>query len=616
MQSLEVLGVPTYRGAEVIVEYLVKEHVPYLFGVSGHGIIGFLDAVYDRQDKIKTITTHDEQVAGFMADAYYRVAHQPVATYSSCGPGSANLIMAIANAFYDSSAFLAITGNVPTQQFNRGPFQESGRHFQGDFLNAMRPYVKRSYQAFRPEMMPLIIRQAYALMLSGRPGPVHVDVPLNVFVETTETDIPEPGDWRLGIAWRGQGEPEAVGRAAELLLGAERPLVVAGHGVLLGEATEELRELVELLEIPVITTPLGKGALDERSRLSLGATGRNGPYAANQAARTCDVLLALGTRFDDRPTSSWIPGVTYSIPPTKLIHVDIDPQEIGRNYPPTVGIVGDVKLVLRQLLAQVRDRAPGARGRHHAWVEATQAWKRQWDDFLAPERRSEATPIRPERLLADLERVLPQDAIVLADVGIHHNWLIQQFRVPASGALLQAWGFAAMGFGVAGALGAKLAAPDRPVVTVCGDGGFLMHANAVATAVEYNLPVIWVVWNNYGYGSIHGQQAGFFGQGREIATRFRRDGTGDLFGVDFPALARSMGAEGALIERPGDLADQLVAALASGHPTVLEVRVDASVSAPATGSWDLPPLAAPQPNYGWPPVEVDARQLAVERAES
>lgn len=589
-----------FKGAEIIVEYLIKEHVPYLFGVCGHGILGFLDAAYDRRDRITTITAHDEQVAGFMADAYFRVAHRPVATYTSCGPGSVNLIMAIANAFYDSSAFLAITGNVPTQQFNRGPFQESGRHFQGDFLNAMRPYVKRSYQAFRPEMMPLTVRQAFALMLSGRPGPVHIDVPLNVFVESTEAEIPEPGDWRLGTASRPQGDPAAIERAAQLLLAAERPLIVAGQGVLISEAAAEVRELAELLQIPVITTPLGKGVLDERSPLSLGATGRNGPYAANQAARSADVLLALGTRFDDRPTSSWIPGMTYSIPPTKLIHVDIDPQEIGRNYPPTVGIVGDARLVLRQLLERVRGEAAAARERNRAWAERAAGWKREWEAFLAPEQASEAVPIRPERLVADLERVLPPETILLADVGVHHNWLIQQFHVPASGRMLQAWGFAAMGFGVAGALGAKLAAPERPVVAVCGDGGFLMTASAVATAVELDLPVVWVIWNNFGYGSIHGQQLGYFGAGRELATRFRRQRTGELFSVDFAALARSMGAEGARIERPGDLSEQLDAALAAERPTVLDVRVDATVNAPATGSWDLPPLAAPLPNYGWP----------------
>lgn len=590
---------PSYKGAEIIVDYLVEEQVPYLFGLCGHGIIGFLDAVYDRRDRIKTVSVHHEAIAGFMADAYFRLIHRPVATFTSCGPGSAQMPVAIASAFLDSSAFLAITGNVPTTQFNRGPFQETGRHFQGDFTSVMRPYVKRSFQVTRPDMLPLSMRQAFSLMMTGRPGPVHLDVPLNVFVEATEADIPEPAEWRSGITSRSAGDPEAVAQAAELLLGAERPVIVAGNGLHLAEAAEELRTLAELLEIPVGTTPLGKGALDERHPLALGPTGRNGTYACNQATRTADVILALGTRFDDRATSAWLPGFTYSIPPTKLIHVEIDPQELGRNYPPTVGILGDVRSVLRQLIALVQRRAAEARECHRAFVADAGRWKAEWESFLAPARESEAVPIRPDRLVTDLRAVLPEEAIVLADVGIHHNWLVEQWGTYRPQSLLQSWGFASMGFAVGGVLGAKLAAPDRPVVAVCGDGGFLMFNNAVATAVEYDLPVVWVVWNNLGFVSIRDQQAGFFGQGRELGVRFRRNATGDFLSPDYAALARAMGAEGMLVERPGDLKGQIAAAVECGRPCVLDVRVDADVRPPATGSWDLPPLPAPLPNYGW-----------------
>ncbi|MGE0780047.1 thiamine pyrophosphate-binding protein [Mycolicibacterium sp.] len=584
-------------GAAMLVDYLVKEEVPYAFGVCGHGILGLLDALYDRRESIRTITTQDEQAAGFMADAYYRVTHRPAVTYTSCGPGSLNLTMAVANAFYDSSAFMAITGNVPTSQFNRGPFQETGRHFQGDFNNVMRPFVKRTYQAPRPEMIPLIVSQAYSRMVSGRPGPVHIDVPLDVFVETADVAVPDPIVLRGGISWRSSGEPSSVRRAAELLLGAQRPLVLAGNGVALSEATQELRDLVELLNVPVITSPLGKGLIDERSPLSLGATGRNGPYAANEASRQCDVILAIGTRFDDRPTSSWIPGMTYNMPPTQLIQVDIDPDEMGRNYPPAVGIIGDAKLVLRQLIAELRDGADEARTRHDDWVEQTAVWKHKWAEALAPDQRSDAIPVRPERLVDDLGAVLPDNSIILADVGVHHNWLVQQLEIGPRAQFLQAWGYAAMGFGVAGAIGAQFAAPDRPVVAVCGDGGFLMTANAVATAVMYDLPVTWVVWNNNGYGSIKGQQAGFFGADREIATRFRKHGDGELISSDFAMLARSMGADGVVVERPADLAEQLRCAISSDRPTVVEVRVDAEVSPLATGSWSLPPLPGPPPNW-------------------
>jgi acetolactate synthase I/II/III large subunit len=587
------------RGADVIVDYLVRQRVPYLVGVCGHGILGLLDAAYDRQDEITTISTHDERIAGFIADAYYRVAGQPIATYTSCGPGSVNIMMAVAGAMYDSSAMLAITGNVPTSQFNRGPFQESGKYFQGDFPGAIRHYVKRSFQAVRPEMLPLMLSQAFALMTAGRPGPVNLDVPLNVFIEDVPEDVPVPR-WRPEAVASPAPSAQALHEAAALLTAAERPVIVAGNGAMAPRARTLIRELATTLGIPVVTTPLGKGVLDETDDLCLGPTGRNGTYAANKAARTADVILALGTRFDDRATSSWIPGVTYSIPPTRLIHVDIDPQEFGRNYEPELAVIADAAEFAAGLLATIaagRDAAPGER--RQAWLRETLEWKRQWAADIAARQADPAVPIRPDRLVAELQRAVPADAIVLADVGIHHNWLLQQFAAPPRGRLLQAWGFAAMGFGVGGVIGAKLAAPGSPAVTVCGDGCFLMHANAVATAVEYDIPAVWVVWNNSGYGSIRGQQATFFGPDREIATRFRRTATGELYSTDISAIARAMGADGARVDSPDEVADAVEAAIKSERPTVLDVRVDSTTAAPGTGSWDLPPLPGPVPDYGW-----------------
>jgi acetolactate synthase-1/2/3 large subunit len=583
------------RGADVIVDSLIQHRVPYLVGVCGHGILGLLDAAYDRQDEIRTISTHDERIAGFIADAYYRVAGEPIATYTSCGPGSVNILMAIAGAMYDSSALLAITGNVPTSQFNRGPFQESGKYFQGDFPGVIRSYVKRSFQAVRPEMLPLMLNQAFALMTSGRPGPVNLDVPLNVFVEDAGDEPGAPAGPPEAVAAPAPSA-EALRRAAELLAGAERPVILAGNGAMAPAARALIRELAAALQIPVVTTPMGKGVLDEHDDLCLGPTGRNGTYAANQAARTSDVILALGTRFDDRASSSWLPGVTFSIPPTRLIHVDIDPQEIGRNYPPTLGVIADTAEFAAGLLASTTaGEAPMRAG----WLRETLAWKRQWEADIAARQADPAVPIRPDRLVAELQRALPEDANVLADVGVHHNWLLQQLAAPPAGRLLQAWGFAAMGFGAGGVIGAKLAAPGQPAVTVCGDGCFLMHANAVATAVEYEVPAVWVVWNNTGYGSIRGQQATFFGADREIATRFRHAGTGELYSTDISAIARGMGADGARIDSPDEVGDAVEAAIKSERPTVLDVRVDSTVAAPATGSWDLPPLPGPVPDYGW-----------------
>jgi acetolactate synthase-1/2/3 large subunit len=594
----------TRRGAEVIAEYLVRERVPYVFGMCGHGDLGLLDALLDRADEISAISVHHESVAGFMADAYFRVRHEPVATFTSCGPGSANLPVALGSALMDSSALLAITGNVPTSQFNRGPFQETGRHQQADFPSVVRPYVKRSFQATRPEQLPLMLRQAFSTMLNGRPGPVHLDVPLNVFVEETDEPVPDPGAWRGGVSARVAAREDDVERCLDMLLGAERPVIVVGHGVELGDASVELQRFAGAAGIPVAHTPLGKGVVDRRFALSIGETGRNGTYAANHATRTADVVLALGTRFDDRSTSSWLPGYTYEIPPTQLIHVDLDPAEIGRNYPPALAIAANAKDVLEQLHAAVlrRDDDPAARPDAPArvvWREQIAGWTREWEEHVAPQRTSDAVPIRPERLVAELRRALPEDGILISDVGIHHNWIVQEWPAYAPRTVLQSWGFASMGFGVAGVLGAKLAAPDRPAVAVVGDGGFLLMPSVVATAVQYDIPAVWVVWNNHGYVSIRDQQRGYFGADREYATNFAYAATGELYTADNAALARAMGADGVNVDTPGDLAGALEAAIASDRPTVLDVHVDREAAPPAPASWDLPPLPNPAPTFGW-----------------
>jgi len=584
------------KGAAYIADFLIEKQVPYVFGLCGHGILGLLDGLFDRQDEIKTISVHHESVAAFMADAYFRVTQKPVATYTSCGPGSTNLIVAVAAAFADSSAMLNLTGNVPTGQWNRGPFQETGKYFQGDFVNVMRPYVKRSFQPTRSEMLPLALRQAFSLMTNGRPGPVHVDVPLNVFVETIDQGaIERERGWREAEWSRPAGDPAAIEKARRMLGQALRPVIVAGHGVELSGAEPELLAFARAMQIPVATTPFGKGVFDSTQSLSLGSTGRNGSYMANAACRNSDVILALGTRFDDRATSAWLPGFTYNIPPTQLIHVDIDPSEIGRNFQPAVGIIGDAKLVLQQLLAA---GPADTQHRNGAWLERIARWRERWDAATLPPRTSDAMPIRPERAVADLRKVVPADGIVLADVGIHHNWLVAEWETLKPRNFLQSWGFASMGFGVAGALGAKLAAPDRSVVAVCGDGCFAMNSSAVLTAVEYDIPVVWLIWNNLGYCSIRDQQMGYFGKNRELATSFK-DSAGKLYSADYAMMARSMGATGLLVEKPGDLAPQLEAAIASQKPTVLDVRIDREVRPISTGSWDLPPIPHPLPSFGW-----------------
>ena len=583
-------------GGEIIVEYLIREKVPYVFGICGHGNIGLLDALYDRADAIKTISTRHEQTAGHMADAYFRVAHSPVVTMTSCGPGSCNIPIALACAFMDSSAFLAITANIPTSQFNRAPFQETYRHFQADFPSVIKSYVKRSWQPTRVNMLPIALSQAFSTMLSGRPGPVNVDVPFNVFKETDEVDLPEPKEWRSGISSRSGGDPEMVSKVVELLGRAERPLIFVGHGVALSEAGEELTRLAQRMNIPVVFSPNGFGTLDMTDPLALGFIGRNGVYQANQAARTCDVLLALGVRFDDRSSSSWIPGYSFNIPPTKLIHVDIDVQEIGRNYPVHMGIVGDVRTVLRQMLG-VLDSTGMKRAVREVWLADAAKWTREWDEFVGAQSSKEATPIHPQRVVEALREVLPADGIVVPDSGVHHNWIVQFWKARKPQTVLNTWGFSAMGFGVCGVLGAKLAAPDRPCVSVCGDGGFMMRPDVLCTAVEYDIPAVWLIWNNYTYGAIRDLQTGLFGD-REIATSFVQQSTGKFYNPDFVALARACGVEGIRVEKPADLSGALEHAIKTNAPFVLDVHVDRDIKPPGIGTWQLPPLPYGEPGFG------------------
>jgi len=585
------------RGADIIAEYLVKEKVPYVFGLCGHGIIGFLDALYDRQNQIKAMTVRHEQAAGHMADAYFRVAHRPVATFTSCGPGSTNLPSALASAMMDSSAFLAITGNVPTSQFNRSPFQETGRYFQADYPAAIRPYVKRSFQPTRVDMIPLAIRQAFKTMLTGRTGPVNIDIPLNCFAEEADVEVPEPGIWRGGISSRVTGNSELIEKALDLLLGTDKPCIVTGHGAVLSEAAPELRRLVELLSIPVATTANGKGIIPEDHPLSLGAIGRNGTYMANEACRSCEVLLGLGVKFDDRQSSSWIPGYTFTIPPTKLIHVEIDPDELARNYPPTLGILGDARTFLGELLRLAEARVSKDGLRNRAWLDEIQRWKNGWEEFNMPNFSSGVVPIRPERLVKDVRAVMPRDGILLSDVGEYHNWLIQFYEAYEPGTMLQSWGFASMGFGVCGVLGAKLAAPERACVSVCGDGGFMMTPHILCTAVQYDIPAVWIVWNNYGWNVIRHQAHGAWPD-REIVTSFRKEETGEFYNPDFAALAKACGANGAKVEKPSDFKDVFQHAIESNEPFVIEVVVERDAKGPSVGTWVLPPFRHPEPSYG------------------
>ena len=343
----------------------------------------------------------------------------------------------------------------------------------------------------------------------------------------------------------------------------------------------------------------GTGAIDARHPLALGLIARNGPYQANHAARTADVLLALGVRFDDRTSSSWLPGYSFTIPPTKLIHIDIDPEEIGRNYPVALGLMADVRTFLHQVLAELdaRDGVGDAAAARAKWLDTIEGYRRQWNAFIAPGFVEDGSPIPPQRAAHEIDKALPEDAILVSDIGVHHNWLIQFCNPRRPDSLIGSMGFGPMGFGVAGVMGAKFAAPDRPCVSVCGDGAFFMHANVLGTAVEYNLPVVWVVWNNYAYASIRGLQRGYLG-GRELATDFHDPNTGERYNPDFAAMARSCGVEGVRVDRAGDLGEAIRKGIAANKPYLIDVDIAADINPVGAGVWEFPGLGQSKAGIG------------------
>lgn len=582
------------RGSEIIADYLVKEKVPFVLGYAGHGAIGLLDAVYDRTDRIRHISPRVEQAAGFMADVYYRLTRRPLACYASTGPGPMNMMIALANAYYDGSAFMLITGNVPTTQGASGALQDDYR-YHGDMSSIFTPVVKRSWRIRKVEDLVKALPDAFSLMRTGRPGPVHMDMPYDLYIRSAAVEVPDPvPDTAMNL--RATASDEIVERALEMLVRAQRPLILAGGGIRAAGAFEELKALTDFLNVPVYSSFMGKGCLPADDKNYLGVAGCWGEYPANEATRNADVILAIGSRFNDLHTGSWLPGYVYNIPPTRLIQVDIDPEEIGRNYPVEMGIVADAGAFLQQMLriARAKNRKLSFGSGWHREIEA---WRTEWRNFTAPWATNTDVPIDPRRMMADIDRISPPDTVMVDDVGNCQVWSEQYWHPRVPGSHMTAGGFAAMGFGVCGVLGARLARPHSPCVTICGDGGFMMTPHAVATAVEYDLPAVWVVQNNYAIGCIRDLQR-FYLDGREIGTSFVNEKTGEFWNPDFAAMAEAMGARGIRVTHPGEFGDAYKEAIHSGRPTVLDVVINRDVTVPLTGTWQMPPIPEAQPSFG------------------
>jgi acetolactate synthase-1/2/3 large subunit len=492
----------------------------------------------------------------------------------------------------DSIPIIAITGQVSTTVLGNDAFQET------PIIEVCRGITKHHYLVTRTEDITRVVKEAFHIATTGRPGPIIIDICKDVqtrkIVPDWDPPMDLPGYRPLRRARR--SELEAVVAA---IRASKKPFIYAGGGITHAGAAEELRQFAELTGIPVGLTVHGLGNFPADHYLCLHMLGMHGTVYSNYAINDADLLLALGVRFDDRTSSSWLPGYSFTIPPTKLIHVDIDPNEIARNYPVALGLMADVRTFLRQLLAEIdarigRGQMPAERG---AWLDAIAGYRKEWEAFIAPGFKVDTTPIAPQRAVQEIDRVLPEDTILVSDIGVHHNWLIQFCKPKRPDSLIGSMGFGPMGFGVAGALGAKLAAPDRPCVAVVGDGAFLMHANVLATAYEYDIPVVYLVWNNYAYGSIRGLQRGYLG-GRELATDFKHPGTSKPYNPDFAAMARAAGIAGVSVDRAADLADAVRAGIASGKPCVIDANIDGDLNPGGAGIWELPGMGRSKPAIG------------------
>jgi len=581
---------------QIIGKALKAYGVPYITGLPGHGNWNLLDAFNDKGSDVPVVQVMHEQAAVHIADAHYRVTGQPIAACTSIGPGAANTVMGLANSYCDSTALLLMSGSASTHMRGHGVMQEMDRENVPDFLQVSRSVTKRNFDLSRADHAPFVMHRAFNAMLTGRPGPVHVEIPLDVQVAVTEIDIAELAQ-RVPVG-KPRADAQAIESALKLLLTAERPCIVVGGGTITSNASGELRRLVERLGIPVVFTWNGKGALPEDHAMNAGTVGWPGSLPGNTLASTADVVLSLGCRFTDWSASSWRKGVSFSIPESKLIQVDIDPREIGKNYPAEVGVVGDIRLVLADMNAGISDaQSQAVLARRTGFHDQLRRLWTEWDVMQAPRRDHDKMPTTMLRTLKELRKVLPRHGIVTVGSGHPQSSTKQDFPIYEPRTHITPGSYSPMGFALPAAIGAKLAKRDTPVVCIIGDGDFMMCMQELATCVAYDIPVVFLVLNNAGYISIRDGQDALMG--RNIISEFRNQKTGQPYSVDFVALAKSFGFEVATrVQRVDEIGSTIKRALDSNAPALIEVPITRDVSIAASnvvGWWDFPPVpTAPQ----------------------
>jgi len=529
-------------GARILVECLKAEHVDVVFGYPGGAVLPIYDVLYDAD--IRHILVRHEQAAAHAADGYARATGRPGVCIATSGPGATNLVTGLATAYMDSVPVIAFTGQVATNWIGRDSFQEA------DITGITMPITKHNYLVKSTEDLARVIKEAFHIATTGRPGPVLIDLPKDTslgeceFVYPTSVDLP-------GYRPTYEGHPKQIKELAKAIAESSRPVLYVGGGVIWSGASEALKTLAELCEIPVTTTLTALGAFPTGHRLSLGMLGMHGTGYANLAVNECDLLIAVGARFDDRVIGD---PATFA-PKAKVAHVDIDPAEIGKNVRYDIPIVGDARTVLESLIPQLSPM------KHPDWLAQISEWKKQWP--LTYRRRQDG--IAPQYVIEQISDLTDGEAIITTEVGQNQMWTAQFYKFKKPRSFISSAGLGTMGFGFPAAIGAQVGRPDRLVIDIAGDGSFQMNIQELATAVQYKLPVKVVILDNGYLGMVRQWQEMFHGR-RYSATALEHN-------PDFVAVAEAYGAKGILVQTEEEVRPALERAFAEPGPVVVDVKV-------------------------------------------
>jgi acetolactate synthase I/II/III large subunit len=556
------------RVTDAIGDWFAARGIRHYFGYCGATAIPLLDGLVPHPEIVGIQPKHESH-AVHMADMYFKATGRIAPVIVTKGPGIMNCLGGLATALHDSSSLMLLAGGTPTHHFGKS-MQELSQHGFEDVVSVVRPVVKRAWLQIRPDTMLDTLNQAYKIATTGRPGPVFVYIPLDILLAEVETSN---GGVRVPRAVTSKLRPdeESIAKVVHLLDEAERPLIVAGGGVALSPGgAEALQAFVEATNVPVVTTLTAKGVISEEHPLSLGPVGRSGSTAAASAARQADVVLAFGARFSDNNTSNWRAGKVYDVPRTKIVQVDIDVAEIGRTYPPEVGILGDVETVLRDVLAATARRDAG---RRQPWLDEIAGLRKAWVEEIAPAISSDATPLHPARIMHDVSEAIAERGRVLIDIGDAVSYAEAYMTIRRPGSWFIWPGFAEMGSAASGVLGAVVADPSQPAIAVTGDGAMNMVSQIIGAAVEYDLPAIWVILNNAELGIERKAMDLLYGRQHPWGTFVRAD-TGEPYNPDYVKLAEAWGATGERVESAGDLRAALRRAIEARRPYLIDVPCD------------------------------------------